>query len=116
LVFRTNKPEQAEGGMTQFGRALPRKKVTVYDFPDGRIEVRHQGLALPYRTFDRITRVDQGAIVGKKRLSEALKLCRVMQAELPPKLRESEGSSADRPGRAHVSGEPVTRSNDLMLW
>jgi hypothetical protein len=68
-------------------RALPRKKVTVYDFPDGRIEVRHQGLALPYRTFDRITRVDQGAIVENKRLSEALELCRQMQAELPPKLR-----------------------------
>jgi hypothetical protein len=68
-------------------RALPRKKVTVYDFPDGRIEVRHQGLALPYRTFDRITRVDQGAIVENKRLSEALELCRAMQAELPPKLR-----------------------------
>jgi hypothetical protein len=68
-------------------RDLPRKKVTVYDFPDGRIEVRHQGLALPYRTFDRITRVDQGAIVENKRLSEALEMCRAMQAELPPKLR-----------------------------
>jgi hypothetical protein len=68
-------------------RALARKKVTVYDFPDGRIEVRHQGLALPYRTFDRITRVDQGAIVENKRLSEALEMCRAMQAELPPKLR-----------------------------
>jgi hypothetical protein len=68
-------------------RALPRKKVTVYDFPDGRIEVRHQGLALPYRTFDRITRVDQGASVENKRLSEALEMCRAMQAELPPKLR-----------------------------
>lgn len=68
-------------------RALPRKKVTVYDFPDGRIEVRHQGLALPYRTFDRITRVDQGAIVENKRLSEALEMCRAMQAELPPKVR-----------------------------
>jgi hypothetical protein len=68
-------------------RALARKKVTVYDFPDGRIEVRHQGLALPYRTFDRITRVDQGTIVENKRLSEALEMCRAMQAELPPKLR-----------------------------
>ena len=68
-------------------RALARKKVTVYDFPDGRIEVRHQGLALPYRTFDRITRVDQGAIVENKRLSEALEMCRAMQAELPPKVR-----------------------------
>jgi hypothetical protein len=68
-------------------RALARKKVTVHDFPDGRIEVRHQGLALPYRTFDRITRVDQGAIVENKRLSEALEMCRAMQAELPPKQR-----------------------------
>lgn len=68
-------------------RALPRKKLTVYDFPDGRIEVRHRGLALPYRTFDRITRVDQGGIVENKRLSEALEMCRAMQAELPPKLR-----------------------------
>lgn len=39
------------------------------------------------RTFDRIRRVDQGAIVENKRLSEALELCRKMQAELPPKLR-----------------------------
>jgi len=68
-------------------RALPRKKVEVYDFPNGRVEIRHQGRALPYRTFDRITRVDQGAIVENKRFSEALELCRAMQAELPPKLR-----------------------------
>jgi len=68
-------------------RALPCKKVTVYDFPDGRIEVRHQGLALPCRTFDRITRVDQGGIVENKQLSCALEMCRAMQAELPLKLR-----------------------------
>jgi len=80
-------------------RALSRKKVTVYDFPDGRIEGRHQGLALPYRTFDRITRVDQGAIVENKRLSEALELCRAMQAELPPKLR-----SRKAPARTSQAG------------
>lgn len=68
-------------------RALPRKKVDIYDFPDGRLEIRHQGLALPYRTFDRIARVNQGTIVENKRLSEALELCRKIQAELPPKLR-----------------------------
>lgn len=72
---------------TDITHALPRKKGTVYDFPDGRIEVRHQGLALPYRTFDRVTRVDLGAIVENKRLSEALEMCRTMLAELPPKLR-----------------------------
>jgi hypothetical protein len=84
-------------------RALSRKKVDVYDFPDGRIEIRHQGLALPYRTFDRITRVDQGAIVENKRLSEALQLCRTIQTELPPKVRSR--SSPARSGQAsHMFG------------
>ena len=39
-------------------RPLARTKVSVFDYPDGRIEIRHQGLALPYRTFDRISRID----------------------------------------------------------
>ncbi len=34
-------------------RDLARKNVTIYDFPDGRIEVRHQGLTLHDRTFDK---------------------------------------------------------------
>ena len=58
-------------------RPLARKKVSVFDYPDGRIEIRHQGLALPYRTFDRISRIDQGAIVENKRLSAALEMPRV---------------------------------------
>lgn len=65
-------------------KRLVRKKVEIYDYPDGRIEIRHQGLALPYRTFDRIRRVDQGAIVENKRLSEALEYCRKLQETLPP--------------------------------
>ena len=64
--------------------------------PDCRVRVRGINVGprktprvgrMPYRTFDRITRVDQGAIVENKRLSEALELCRKIQAELPPKLR-----------------------------
>ena len=50
---------------------MPRKKVEVFDCPDGRIEIRWQGLSLRYRTFDRIRRVDRGTIVEDKRLSEA---------------------------------------------
>jgi transposase len=70
-------------------RALPRKKVEIYDFPDGRIEVRYKGQVLPYRTYDRVTRVDQGAIVENKRLSEALKLCQTLQEQMPLKQRSS---------------------------
>jgi len=87
-------------------RALPRKKVTIYDFPDGRIEVRHQGLALPYRTFDRITRVDQGAIVENKRLSEALELCRKCR----PSCRRRLGAARRRRGQ-HRSGTCSQRSS-----
>lgn len=76
-------------------RDLPRKKVEIYDFPDGELEIRYKGIALPYRTFDRIRRVDQGAIVENKRLSEALELCRIMQAQLPP-LRRSKKAPARR--------------------
>ena len=107
-------------------RALPRKKVTVYDFPDGRIEVRHQGLALPYRTFDRITRVDQGAIVENKRLSEALEMCRAMQAELPPKLRSRKAPArtaqaehmfwVTREARLRRESPPVLGSGPLVSW
>lgn len=68
-------------------RGLPGKLVTVMEFPDGRLEIRHKGLPLTYRTFDYVRRVDQGAITENKRLSEALELCRQMQAELPPLKR-----------------------------
>ncbi len=86
-------------------RDLPRKKVTIYDFPDGRLEVRHQGLALPYRTFDRIARVDQGAIVENKRLTEALEFCRTLQAALPP-LKRSRKAPARTAQPEHMFAAP----------
>lgn len=51
---------------------LKRKKITVYDFPDGRIEIRHQGKPLPYRMFDKVRHVDQASIVDNKRLGAVL--------------------------------------------
>jgi hypothetical protein len=42
-------------------------KVEVFDFPDGRIEIRHQGKPLPYRIFDKVRHVKQAAIVDNKR-------------------------------------------------
>jgi hypothetical protein len=72
---------------------LAGRMVTVMEFPGGQLEIRHQGLALPYRTFDYVRRVDQGAIVENKRLGEALELCRKMQAELPPLERRRKSPS-----------------------
>jgi transposase len=48
------------------------KMVEVYDFPDGRLEVRWKGRSLPYSAFDKLQRVSHAAIVENKRLGEVL--------------------------------------------
>ena len=44
------------------------KMVDIYDFPDGRLEVRWKGRSLPYSAFDKLQRVSHAAIVENKRL------------------------------------------------
>lgn len=53
-------------------RPLARQRVTVFDYPDGRFAIKHQGRELPYRTFDKLQQVDQAAIVENKRLGPVL--------------------------------------------
>jgi len=48
-------------------RKLIHRYIEVYEYPDGRIEVRTNGTALPYTTYDRLPEIDQGAIVENKR-------------------------------------------------
>src|SRR5215210_7098433 len=56
---------------------LVRQEVEIYDFPDGRLEIRWKGLrwkglCLPYAVFDKLQRVSHAAIVENKRLGEVL--------------------------------------------
>src|SRR5260221_10551872 len=44
-------------------RELRRKRVTVVDYPDGRLAIRYRGLDLPYTTFDKLRQVSQATIV-----------------------------------------------------
>lgn len=60
---------------------LQRKKVIVYDYPDGRIEIRHKGNSLPFTKFDKVRHVDQGAIVSNKRLGAVLAHIQANQEE-----------------------------------
>lgn len=66
---------------TPENRKLIRRYVEVWEYPDGRIEIRADGRALPYREYDRLTEVDQGAIVEHKRLSHVLQVSQVIQAQ-----------------------------------
>ena len=44
------------------------KYVTVFDYPDGRLSIRHNGVELAYRTFNKMRNLGQGAIADNKRL------------------------------------------------
>lgn len=48
--------------------------VDLYDFSDGRLEMRWKGQVLPYRVFDKDQRVSHAAIVENKRLGHALSI------------------------------------------
>src|SRR4051812_26045854 len=66
---------------TDAARGLARKRVTVHEFPDGRLAIRHKGRDLPYRTFDKLRRVDRAAVVENERLGAVLAHIRDKQAE-----------------------------------
>jgi Winged helix-turn helix len=63
-------------------RPLARQRVTVHDYPDGRFAIKHRGIELPYRIFDRRQQVNQAAIVENKRLGPVLAYIAERQKEL----------------------------------
>ena len=63
------------------------KRVTVVDYPDGRLAIRYRGVALAYRTFDKLRQVDQGAIADNKRLGAVLAMIRDQQLQREPEAR-----------------------------
>lgn len=67
---------------TPITRPLARKRVTVVDYPDGRLAIRHNGIDLPHRTFDKRQQVNQAAIVENKRLGPILAYIAEQQKQL----------------------------------
>jgi hypothetical protein len=53
---------------------LAGKRVTVIDYPDGRIKIKYEGRELGYREFDKLTQTHQGEVVPHKRLGAMLAL------------------------------------------
>jgi hypothetical protein len=64
-----------------------RKRVTVIDYPDGRLAIRHKGVELAYSTFDKLRSVTHAAVVDNKRLSAALEFIRDEQQQAAPARR-----------------------------
>ncbi|HBQ8162157.1 TPA: ISNCY family transposase, partial [Klebsiella pneumoniae] len=55
------------------------KYIEVWHYPDGRKELRLNGVVLPYSTYDRLQEIDQGAIVDNKRLGRTLEFIKLIQ-------------------------------------
>ena len=65
------------------------KRVTVVDYPDGRLAILCKGFQLAYRVFDKIQQVDQAAIIENKRLGAALAFIREQQLRREPERRST---------------------------
>ena len=74
---------------TGIARSLARKRVTVVDYPDGRLAIRYHGVDLPYRTFDKRPQVNQAAIVENKRLGPILAMIAEQQKQMDMKRSNS---------------------------
>jgi hypothetical protein len=81
-------------------RGLIHHYLDVVEYPDGRIEIRANGAALTYRQYDRLSDMDQGAVVDNKRLGHVLEVAQ--QVQLERDNRRISGS----PSRTN-QGEPV---------
>lgn len=90
-------------------RSLSRKRVTVSEYPDGRIVVSYNGLPLPYKVFDTVRHVDQGAIVENKRLGVVLEHIQHQQA-LRPQYRSEHAPRCRVHGASPLSaGTPLSQ-------
>jgi hypothetical protein len=80
------------------------KYIEVFQFPDGRIEIRVAGVSLPYSTYNKIGTIDHGAIVDNKRLSQVLRTAQIVQAQRDDRVM-------CRPSTAHrADGTPIPKN------
>ena len=89
---------------TEQAKAAIGKYVTVFDYPDGRLAMRHNGVELAYRTFDKIRQVDQGAIADNKHLGAVLAMIRDEQLRRGPQRRSGPRRRDQRDARLFKVG------------
>jgi hypothetical protein len=82
---------------------LAGKRVTVIDYPDGRIKIKYEGRELGYREFDKLTHTHQGEVVPHKRLGAMLELISHNQ-----KLLQEEKRSLKCPTRRYPAPASLT--------
>lgn len=88
---------------TAANRRLIGKYIEIFQFPDGRVEIRVAGVSLPYSIYEKLGAVDQGAIVENKRLGQTLQIAQLVQSRRDNRV-------VDIPSTAHrADGHIVPR-------
>jgi len=77
--------------------SLAGQRVTVFDYPDGRLEIHGGGVSLPYRTFDKLQTVNRAAVVENKRLDAVLSYIAEEQSK---KTLKRSGNAPRRTGQS----------------
>jgi hypothetical protein len=88
---------------TKANRRWIGRYLEVWEYPDGRIEIRADGVALRCRRYDKLAEIDQGAIIEHKRLGATH--CRSQR-----RCRRSATAAAHRaPRRARTGACPYAQ-------
>jgi transposase len=83
------------------------KYVELYHFADGRLELRSNGLVLPYRVFDKDQRVSPAAVIENKRLGHALSRIKAQQdTKLAPTVQTNSDKNGYRKRGRTIMGAP----------
>jgi hypothetical protein len=80
-------------------RHLIGKYLDVYQFPDGRIQIRAAGQSLPYSEYDKLGELDQGQVVENKRLGHVLQVVQQVQAQRDNRVSSAPSTAHRRNGR-----------------
>ena len=90
---------------TDQAKAAIGKRVSVLDYPDGRLAIRYKGVELAYRTFDKLRQVSQAEIVENKRLGAVLAVIREQQiARAEPRSKKAPRRRDQRDARLFKIG------------
>ena len=86
-----------------------------YEYPDARLELRAGGRSLPYVLYDRLSNVDQGAIVDNKRLGRTLQIAHMVQEHRDNTRGQSLPSKRHLTGKAQPRKRPPNKKRQREL-
>ena len=90
---------------TPENRKLIDRTIEVWEYPDGRIELRTEGRVLFCRQYDRLAEIDQAAVIEHKRLSHVLQVAQAIQAQ------RDNSRIGKAPSRTHRGDSTKTNRN-----